>query len=149
MDIKNKGKIGALFFMCSLWTLNFAGAQTVMNVLENNSQTTAFAQALEQTGLDERFTNSGPFTVFAPSNQAFNNLSEWQQADESILLNHFFTGRATARRLSVMNNVTVLSGQTVDISGNIGNLSVGSYEILEANIRANNGVIHIIGGVIR
>lgn len=149
MEIKNKGKIGVLFFVCSLWTLNFAGAQTVMNVLESNSQTTAFAQALEQVGLTERFTNSGPFTVFAPSNQAFNNLPEWQQTDESILLNHFFTGRATARRLSVMNNVTVLSGETVNVSGDIGNLSVGSYEVLDANIRANNGVIHIINGVIR
>ncbi|HET6527603.1 MAG TPA: fasciclin domain-containing protein [Balneolaceae bacterium] len=120
-----------------------------MDVLQNNNQTTEFAQALEQANLDEQLNNAGPFTVFAPTNEAFNSLRDWQKTDENILLNHIFTGLATARRLRVMSNVTSLGGKTVTISGDQGNISIASQPIIENNIRANNGVVHIIDGVIR
>lgn len=145
----NKGKVGTLLLICSLWTFDFTQAQTVMDLLNSNKQTTAFAQALEKANLDKKLNNSGPFTLFAPTNQAFNNLPNWQKADDNTLLNHIFTGLATARSLRVMSNVTFLSGKTVKITGDIEDLSVGSFEILKSNIRANNGVIHTINGVIR
>ncbi|HEX6982277.1 MAG TPA: fasciclin domain-containing protein [Balneolaceae bacterium] len=145
----HKSKVGALLVICSLWTFDFSQAQTVMDVLQNNSQTTEFAEALQQANLDERLNNSGPFTVFAPTNQAFSNLPDWQRTDENILLNHIFTGMATARSLRVMSNVTLLGGKTVTINGSRDNLSIASQPVIENNIRANNGVIHIIDGVIR
>lgn len=145
----NKNRISILFLFCSLWAFDFSQAQSVIEVLQNNTQTTAFVNALEESNIDDKLADSGPFTIFAPTNQVFNNLPAWQKTDPNILLNHIFTGLATVRSLRVMTNVTCLSGKTITITEINGNLSVASHDILQNNIRASNGVIHIIDGVIR
>lgn len=127
-----------------------AEAQSIMNKLKANKETTHFAAALENTNLDERLDQKGPFTLFAPSNRTFDELSDGQQSDSNLLLNHIFTGMATERSLKAMSDITCLSGRTITIQKRNGNkLSVDSFVILTSNIRADNGVIHIIDGVIR
>lgn len=124
-------------------------AQTILEKLKSNSQTTQFAQALENTGIDDRLNQSGPFTVFAPTNTAFDELSTGQKSDSNLLLNHILTGMATERSLRAMSDITCLSGQMVSIQNQSGNnLAIESNRISVSNIKASNGVIHIIEGVI-
>lgn len=130
--------------------LSFASAQgqNVMQKLKSNTETSEFAKALEQTNIDDRLNGSGPFTLFAPSNSAFNSLSSVQKNNNNLLLNHIFTGLATKRSLSVMSEVTCLSGENLKIDSNGQDISINEVRIVEANIKADNGVIHIISGVI-
>lgn len=124
-------------------------AQSVLDKLKSNSQTTQFAEALENAGIDERLSQSGPFTVFAPTNSAFEELSMGQKSDSNLLLNHILTGMATERSLRAMSDITCLSGQTISIQNQNGsNLAIESNRISISNIKASNGVIHIIDGVI-
>lgn len=124
-------------------------AQSILEKLKSNGQTTQFAQALENEGISERLNESGPFTVFAPTNSAFDELSLGQKSNSSLLLNHILTGMATERSLRAMSDITCLSGQTITIQNQNGsNLSIESNRISVSNIKANNGVIHIIDGVI-
>ncbi|WP_445665027.1 fasciclin domain-containing protein [Fodinibius sp. AD559] len=132
-----------------LVTLSDLQAQTIVEKLKSNSQTTQFVQALENTGVDDRLNQSGPFTVFAPTNAAFNNLSIGQKSDSNLLLNHILTGMATKRSLRAMSDITCLSGKTISIQNQSGNnLAIESNRISTSNIKASNGVIHIIDGVI-
>lgn len=128
----------------------FAQAQTIMQQLKNNNETTQFAAALENANLDDRLNQDGPFTLFAPSNRTFNGLTTGQKSDADLLLNHIFTGMATERSLKAMSNITCLSGRNITVhEGNEKRLMVDSIVILKSNIRADNGVIHIIDGVIK
>lgn len=124
-------------------------AQSILDKLKSNSQTTQFAQALEDAGINERLSQSGPFTVFAPTNAAFDELSMGQKSDANLLLNHILTGMATERSLRAMSDITCLSGQTISVQNQSGNnLTIEGNRISTSNIKASNGVIHIIEGVI-
>ncbi|TYP95229.1 Uncaracterized surface protein containing fasciclin (FAS1) repeats [Fodinibius salinus] len=134
-------------FLCSVHTGN---AQTVVEKMKSQKQLSHFVQAVEGTELDERLNKKGPFTLFAPSNKAFDALSGSEQYRSQLLLNHVFTGMATERSLKAMDNVTFLSGKTVSIAEQKNEqLSVGSYTLVKTNIMADNGVIHIISGVLQ
>lgn len=147
--MKNYRNIIPILVSASIF-LSFTSVQgqTVMQKLKSNSETTEFAKALEQTNIDDRLNQSGPFTLFAPSNSAFTRISSVQQNNDNLLLNHIFTGLATKRSLSVMSEVTCLSGQNLKIERNGQDISINQVRIVEANIKADNGVIHIIDGVI-
>lgn len=135
----------ATLLCCCISTVQ---AQSVIDKLKSNSQTTQFAQALEDAGINDRLSTSGPYTVFAPTNQAFSNLSAGQQSDSNVLLNHILTGMATERSLRVMSDIVCLSGRTISIQHNGSGLTVENNRITSSNIKADNGVIHIIDGVI-
>jgi len=125
-------------------------AQNVMQKLQSNRQTSHFARALVDANLHEKLNQNGPFTLFAPSNSAFDKLSIGQKNNDDLLLNHIFTGMATERSLKAMSEVTCLSGRTINIKTNSNDqVMVNSVPISTANIRTSNGVIHIIDGVIK
>ncbi|PAU95487.1 hypothetical protein CK503_00020 [Aliifodinibius salipaludis] len=125
-------------------------AQSILEKLKSNSQTSQFAQALENTGVDNRINQAGPFTVFAPTNAAFDKLSVGQKSDSNLLLNHILTGMATERSLRAMSDITCLSGKTISVQNkNSTNLTIESNRISVSNIKTSNGVIHIIDGVIK
>lgn len=145
----SKKIFGLAFALCVLISFPDVQAQSILDKLTSTSQTTQFAQALENTGINERLNQSGPFTVFAPTNTAFDQLSTGQKSDSSLLLNHILTGMATERSLRAMSDITCLSGQTISIQNQSGNnLAIESNRIRVSNIKASNGVIHIIDGVI-
>lgn len=138
----------ALFLLIGSFTTT--DAQTVLEVLKSNDQTSEFAAAVEQAGLNDRFDqDDGSFTVFAPSNKAFGNISGSDKKSSQLLLNHIITGTATKRSLQHMSKITCLSGLTVEVGQMDDNsLSVHNYPLVESNIQADNGVVHIIDGVI-
>lgn len=141
--------IRILIVLGFVFTYSHAEGQPILEKLKSNSQTTQFAQALENNGIDDRLDGSGPFTLFVPSNNAFSNISSGQQSDSNLLLNHILTGLATERSLRAMSDITSLSGKTITIENQNGdNLSISNNRIITSNIKADNGVIHIIDGVI-
>ena len=146
---QNQRLVLLLTCLSFIWTINISYGQTVVEKLKSNNQANHFAQALEDADLDTKLNGSGPFTLFAPSNEAFDALSSGQKLNSDLMLNHILTGMATERSLKAMSEVTCLSGRTVTINEENGQLSVGAIRILSSNIRAKNGVIHIIDGVIK
>src|SRR5699024_8552385 len=91
----------ALFFLVA-GSFMMADAQTVLEALKNNGRTTEFAAAIERAGLENRFdTRSGSYTVFAPSNTAFNKMNSNEKNNSRLLLNHIITGTAKIGRAHV------------------------------------------------
>ena len=125
--------------------------QNIVEVAVENGYTT-LAAALVETGLDDDLAGSGPFTVFAPTDEAFADLgitaSNVDQVEnlEEILLYHVVSGNITSTDLST-GNITTLNGEGISIDA--GNLTVNGISIAEPfDVEASNGIIHTINGVL-
>ncbi|HSE23976.1 MAG TPA: fasciclin domain-containing protein [Pyrinomonadaceae bacterium] len=115
------------------------------------------AAALRAAGLLEALKSEGPFTVFAPTDDAFakippQTLSELLQPQNkekltAILTYHVVPGRVTAHDVANLNSATTLQGQTVKISKQDG-VKINDAKVIAPDVEATNGVIHVIDSVL-
>jgi uncharacterized surface protein with fasciclin (FAS1) repeats len=131
------------------------------NIVETAAEAGTFETLLaaaEAAGLVETLTGEGPFTVFAPTDEAFAALPEGtvdnllmeenQQQLADILLYHVVPGAVMSTDLEDgMMADTALEGETVEISLSDG-VMVDGANVVTADIEASNGVIHVIDAVI-
>jgi len=116
------------------------------------------AAALEAAGLIDALTGEGPFTVFAPTDEAFAKLPagtvesllkpENKEKLKSILLYHVVPGNVTAKQVMKLNGRTVktLEGGSIKVSTMHG-VTVDEARVTKTDIQASNGVIHVIDTV--
>lgn len=115
------------------------------------------AAALRAAGLLEALKSEGPFTVFAPTDDAFakippQTLSELLQPENkekltAILTYHVVPGRVTAHDVANLNSATTLQGQTVKISKQDG-VKINEAKVIAPDVEATNGMIHVIDSVL-
>jgi uncharacterized surface protein with fasciclin (FAS1) repeats len=120
---------------------------------------TILADLLTQTGLAETLKGEGPFTVFAPTDAAFEALPEGTLEElgkpenagqlESILLYHVAEGEALSSDLSDGQEVATVQGDAVTVSIDGGTVMVNEATVTQADIEASNGVIHVIDSVLQ
>lgn len=116
------------------------------------------AAALTAAGLVEALQGDGPFTVFAPTDEAFSKLPKGtvetllkpENIDQlkNILTYHVVGGRVSARQAVGLDEAPTLNGQEVRISFDDGRLRIGDAGVLKTDIAASNGVIHVIDTVL-
>ncbi len=122
-------------------------AQDIISTMKEENRISNFVEALEDAQLTEKLNGNGPYTIFAPSNNTFNSNVSNQNRSRSYLLNYIMTGLATERNLKAMSNITTLGGMVLNLrKTNSGEIRIEDREITSSNIRASNGVIHIIDG---
>ena len=115
------------------------------------------AAALGAAGLIEALRSEGPFTVFAPTDDAFAKippqaLSELLQPENkakltAILTYHVVPGRVTSLEVANLNSATTLQGQTVKISKQDG-VKINDAKVIAPDVEATNGMIHVIDTVL-
>ena len=114
------------------------------------------AAALTAAGLIETLQGEGPFTVFAPTDEAFaklpkgtvENLLEDKEALTSILLYHVVSGNVTSDQVVKLDAAKTLNESEVKVKVSYGKVFINSSEVTTADIHASNGVIHIIDTVL-
>ena len=119
-------------------------------------QFSTLVTAVQAAGLEETLRSKGPFTVFAPTDRAFEKLPEGtveyliENIDElkNILLYHVANGKAFARDVVQLHRVATIQGQDVRITFNNHGLFLNDSKVLLADIKASNGVIHVIDTVL-
>jgi uncharacterized surface protein with fasciclin (FAS1) repeats len=112
------------------------------------------AKALEAAGLVDTLKGEGPFTVFAPTDEAFAKLPpgalDALVADKeklrSVLLYHVVPGNVTASEIVKLQSAKTASGDTLAIDAREG-VKVGAASVVKADVMARNGVIHVIDSV--
>ena len=112
------------------------------------------AAALQAAGLVDTLKGKGPFTVFAPTDEAFAKLPKGTVEDllkpenkaklTAILTYHVVPGAVTASQVTKLTNAKTVNGQSVKISVTGGNVMVDGARVVKTDIRATNGVIHVI-----
>jgi uncharacterized surface protein with fasciclin (FAS1) repeats len=113
------------------------------------------ASALTQAGLVETLRGDGPFTVFAPTDAAFSKIPAEQLeeilADKetltAILTYHVVPGKVMAADVGNIESAATVQGQELTISTDSG-VMVDSAMVVQADIEASNGVIHVIDTVL-
>lgn len=116
---------------------------------------TTLTTALEAAGLVETLKGEGPFTVFAPTDDAFAALPEGTveglladtDALTTVLTYHVVPGKVMSTDLSDGMMAETVQGQEVTI-GTEGGVTVDGANVVQADIEASNGVIHVIDAVI-
>ncbi|MBE0566213.1 MAG: fasciclin domain-containing protein [Krumholzibacteria bacterium] len=113
--------------------------------------------AIEAAGLTAKLQGEGPFTVFAPTDEAFAKLPagtlenllkpENKEKLAGLLACHVLPGRIMAADVKTMKAATV-SGQDVNIKVEQGNVTVGGAMVVKADVMAANGVIHVVDAVV-
>ena len=121
---------------------------------EAGSFTTLLA-AVDVAGLGDTLADGGPFTVFAPTDEAFAKLPEGTVesllADPArlteVLTYHVVPGRVTAAAAAGLSSAPTVQGDELPISTD-GGVHVGDANVVIADIEAANGVIHVIDRVL-
>jgi uncharacterized surface protein with fasciclin (FAS1) repeats len=128
---------------------------TLTDVARANGNFTTLVGALEATGLDMALEGDGPFTVMAPTDEAFARLPDGvvESLDaatlEKILKYHVVAGEARAEDVVTMTSATTLEGDSFSISaGADGVFLNAATEVVQTDVLADNGVIHVIDSVL-
>jgi|SRR5581483_7452862 len=134
------------------------GSKDIVDTAVAAGQFNTLAKALEAAGLVETLKGKGPFTVFAPTDEAFAKLPagtldellkpENKEKLKSILLYHVVSGKVTAAKVAKMTSAKTLNGEDVKISVSGGKVMVNDATVIKADIMASNGVIHVIDTVL-
>lgn len=125
---------------------------SIVDIAAGNSDFTTLVGALQAADLVGALQGEGPFTVFAPTNAAFDMLSSIPGGDAltEVLLYHVASGRKSADALLQAGKVTTLQGQDVTVelteSGDV--VLNGMIRVIAADIKASNGIIHVIDAVL-
>ncbi len=114
------------------------------------------ATALTEAGLIETLKGKGPFTVFAPTDEAFAKLPKGtvegllkdKEALKKVLLYHVVSGNVMASDVVKLTEATTVEGSKVKIKVVDGNVMINDAKVTTADVKASNGVIHIIDTVI-
>ena len=139
-----------------------ADKNIVANAMEAKSVST-LVSAVKQAGLVETLSGTGPYTVFAPTNAAFDKLPNGAVAGlmkpeskaklAGVLTYHVIPGRLVAADLKDGQELTTVNGEKLHITIKDGKMMVGNGKDAPATIQiadviSSNGVTHVIDGVI-
>jgi uncharacterized surface protein with fasciclin (FAS1) repeats len=129
----------------------------IVGVASNNPTTTTLVTALEAAGLVEALQAPGPFTVFAPTDDAFAALPEGvldklvqpanKEALTQILTYHVVNGEVPSSAVTD-GDVPTLEGQSITLSTADGVTINGTAKVTTPDVEASNGVIHLIDTVL-
>lgn len=129
---------------------------TIGEVLVGDGNFSAFTRAIDAAGLERVLAGPGPYTVFAPTDEAFSRLPEAVMQDLSndpkgnlaeVLLYHMAPGRQTAAGIAENNTLATVQGSPLAVDTAGGEVTVDGARLLRADIPASNGIIHVIDTV--
>ncbi|MFY9340268.1 MAG: fasciclin domain-containing protein [Methanosarcina flavescens] len=128
--------------------------QTVVQVAQNQTNLTTFVNVVQTANMTQTL-NTENYTVFAPSNEAFNKLPAAARNElmdntslqREVLSYHTVSGKLTSEQLTSMNNVTNIGGNVLQINVVQNNIMIQNVNITQI-INADNGVICVIDNVL-
>ncbi len=134
-----------------------AEVKDIVSVASSAGSFKTLVAAVKAAGLVETLQGPGPFTVFAPTDEAFAKLPKGTVEDLlkpenkekliAILTYHVVAGKVMAADVKTMKAKTV-NGQSLDLKVTDGAVTVDNANVVKADIAASNGVIHVIDNVV-
>ena len=159
--MRNVGKLTVLAILAAGLLVSMPGPadagpdKDIVETAVSAGQFNTLATALTEAGLVETLKGAGPFTVFAPTDEAFAQLPpgtlEALLKDKAklveVLTYHVVAGKVMAADVVRLSEAKTVEGQTVTIS-TMGGVMVNDAHVVKTDIVASNGVIHVIDKVI-
>lgn len=155
------GDTGGMGQDSTMGGMDQSGSMGEADIVETASSAGNFSTltaAVEQAGLTETLTGEGPFTVFAPTDQAFEQvdsgtldelmMDENQDELESVLTYHVVPESVMASDLSDGQTIETVNGETLEVSIDGDTVMINDATVTQSDLEASNGVIHVIDGVL-
>ena len=122
----------------------------------SNGNFTTLATALTEAGLVDALKGDGPFTVFAPTDEAFKNLPKGaldnllkdKEALKNVLLYHVVSGNVSSKDVVKLDKATTLNNSDLKIITKNGTVMINNADVIGADVEASNGIIHVIDKVL-
>ncbi len=129
---------------------------TIVDIAVEDGRFETLVAALQAADLADALAGEGPFTVFAPTDDAFDLLPDGANealfadipALTEVLLYHVVSGEVLAEDVVSLDNMFTLLGRRAEIQVEDGNVFINDAQIIITDIRADNGVIHVIDSVL-
>lgn len=131
------------------------------NIIQNvsiNRDLSSFTSALKQAELVEMLNGTGPYTVFAPNDEAFKTMPEDKVKDmfkpenrqqlQTFLNNHIITGKLSTSDLQDGTMLKTVGGKQLKVTRQGEQVMVNNVAIAEADAESSNGVVHIVTKVL-
>ncbi len=154
----------AMVFALSLLTLSLTasagsmGKKDIVDTAVAAGDFKTLAAALQAAGLVDTLKGTGPFTVFAPTDEAFaklpagtvDDLLKPENRDKlvAILTYHVVAGDVMAKDVIKLHEAKTVNGKEVKIRVSGGKVMVDNANVIKTDIKCSNGVIHVIDSVI-
>lgn len=130
--------------------------KTIVEIAAGDSNFSTLVAAVKAAGLAETLSGEGPYTVFAPTNEAFAKLPEGtlesllqdKEKLAAILTYHVVPGKVMASDVLKLTSATTVQGQDLTIKAENGAVMVNDANVVKTDIEASNGVIHVIDTVL-
>lgn len=132
--------------------------QDIVQTAASNESFTTLVAALQAADLVDTLQSKGPFTVFAPTNAAFDKLPKGTLSTllkpenkaklVDILTYHVVPGKVFARDVVKLDEATTVQGQRVSINADGHGVTIDQANVVQTDIKTKNGVIHVIDEVI-
>lgn len=131
-------------------------AESLVEMSASIPRLQAFTAAIGTAGLGALLRNKGPFTIFAPTDHAFEKIPSDKRAAllgdserlADLLRHHVVSGRVKAPRVTKPRKVKPEFGEPLKLTASDRGFHVDEARIVKTNIRASNGVIHAIDTVL-
>ena len=153
-----KTSILAAAFALATSVSALASGKDIVDTAVEAGQFKTLAAALTAAGLVDTLKGAGPFTVFAPTDQAFAKLPagtvetllkpENKDKLTDILTYHVVAGKVMAADVAGMDEAKSVNGKMIDVEAAGGSVKVSGATVTATDIAASNGVIHVIDTVI-
>jgi uncharacterized surface protein with fasciclin (FAS1) repeats len=130
-------------------------SNTIASLVQDSENFSTLRAALEAADLIDVFKGSGPFTVFAPSDEAFaklgdekiKSLLEDKAQLAEILKFHVVPKRFSASELEGIYALKALSGKNLEVNTEEG-VKIAGVSVVKADIPADNGIVHVVESVL-
>lgn len=132
--------------------------QDIVDTAVSAGQFTTLATALQSAGLVDTLKGAGPFTVFAPTDEAFAKLPagtveellkpENRDKLTAILTYHVVAGKVTSGQVAGLSEAGTVNGAKLNIAVTDGRVRINDATVVQADVGASNGVIHVIDSVL-
>ncbi|EJF11334.1 hypothetical protein O71_04031 [Pontibacter sp. BAB1700] len=136
-------------------------SMAILDAARTRSDISTFMELVQSANISRAFEQEGEFTIFAPNNEAFEQLPagqlEYLKKPENrneliqILQAHIIAGKVTTAQLETNQRIQVGQDDYIEIGtagANPNAFTIGGANIVESNIEANNGVIHVVDRVL-
>ena len=133
-------------------------AADIVDTAQSAGQFSTLVAAVQAAGLVETLKGDGPFTVFAPTDEAFAALPEGTldslllpenlEQLQAILTYHVVPGDVRASAVVELSSASTVQGGELTIAVEDGAVRVGSATVLQTDIECSNGVIHVVDSVL-
>lgn len=132
--------------------------KTIVEIAAGNDSFKTLVAAVKAAGLVDVLSSEGPFTVFAPTDEAFAKLPEGtlesllkpenKEKLVAILKYHVVAGKVMSQQVVKLKEAATVQGSKVSISTKNDTVMIDKAKVVKADIEASNGVIHVIDAVI-